>query len=190
MSGASRPLETAASLIALGDAPCEVIHGAIVYKAEPSAEHGDAQLGLGSAIRSRFHGPTGGPRGPGGWWILSEVDVELEKHEVYRPDLVGWRRDRVAERPRGRPVRVRPDWVCEVLSASNAQPDLVEKFEVYRRVAIPHYWIIDPATETLTVHRWTAEGYLIALRATRGSTVRAEPFEAIELAIGTLCGDD
>ncbi len=190
MSAASKPLETAASLIALGDSPCEVIHGAIVYKAEPSAEHGDAQLGLGSTIRGRFHGPPGGPPGPGGWWILSEVDVELESHEVYRPDLVGWRRERVAERPRGRPVHIRPDWVCEVLSASNAQTDLVDKLEVYRSAAVPHYWIVDPATETLTVHRWTPEGYLIALRASRRATVHAEPFEAIELAIGSLFGDE
>lgn len=190
MSAAPKPLATAASLIELGDAPCEVIHGAVVYKAEPSAEHGDAQLGLGTAIRGRFHGPPGGPRGPGGWWILAEVDVELERHEVYRPDLVGWRRERVAERPRGRPVRIRPDWVCEVLSPSNAKTDLVDKLEVYRRATVPHYWIVDPVTETLTVHRWTPEGYLIALRAARGATVRAEPFEAIEIAVGTLFGDE
>ena len=190
MSAASKPLATAASLIELGDAPCEVIHGAVVYKAEPSAEHGDAQLGLGTAIRGRFHGPPGGPRGPGGWWILAEVDVELEGHEIYRPDLVGWRRERVAERPRGRPVRIRPDWVCEVLSPSNATTDLVDKLDVYRRATVPHYWIVDPVTETLTVHRWTPEGYLIALRAARGATVRAEPFEAIEIAVGALFGDD
>lgn len=191
MAAASKPLATAASLIALGDASCEIIHGAIVHKAEPTAEHGDAQLGLGTAIRGRFHGPPGGgPRGPGGWWIVSEVDVELEGHEVYRPDLVGWRRDHVAERPRGRPVRVRPDWICEVLSSSNAKTDLVDKLDVYCRAGVPHYWIADPTTETLTVHRWTPDGYLIALRAAKGTTIRAEPFEAIEIAVGMLFGED
>lgn len=87
-------------------------------------------------------------------------------------------------------MRTRLDWVCEVLSPSNAQTDLVDKLDVYRRAGLPHYWIVDPATETLTVHRLTPEGYLIALRAARGKTVRAEPFEAIELVVGTLFGDD
>jgi Uma2 family endonuclease len=190
MSAASKPLATAQTLIDLGDAPCEVVHGVVTYKAEPSAEHGDAQLGLGSALRAAFHRSGGGPRGPGGWWILSEVDIELEAHEVYRPDLVGWRRSRVPERPRGRPVRMRPDWVCEVLSASNAKTDLVDKLDVYRRAEIPHYWIVDPETETLTVHRHTPDGYLIALRTARGATVRAEPFDQIEIVVGTFFGDE
>jgi Uma2 family endonuclease len=94
------------------------------------------------------------------------------------------------ERPRGRPIRVRPEWVCEVLSTSNAATDLVSKLDVYRRVGVPHYWIVDPATETLTVHRWTPDGYLIALRATRADVVRAEPFDAVELAVGRLFGDE
>jgi Uma2 family endonuclease len=190
MVARAAPRATAATLAALGDAAAEIIHGAVVYKAEPSAEHGDAQLGLGEIIRGRFHGPPGGPRGPGGWWIVTEVEVELEDHEVYRPDLVGWRRDTMPERPRGRPIRVRPDWVCEVLSTSNAATDLVTKLAVYHRNGVPHYWIVDPATETLTVHRFTADGYLIALRAARPEVVRAEPFDAIELHVGSLFGDE
>lgn len=50
--------------------------------------------------------------------------------------------------------------------------------------------IVDPTTETLTVHRLTPDGYLIALRAERGQVVRAEPFDAVELRVGTLFGED
>jgi Uma2 family endonuclease len=52
------------------------------------------------------------------------------------------------------------------------------------------YWIVDPERETLTVHRWTEGGYLVVVQAKRGQTVRAEPFEAIELAVGVLFGDE
>lgn len=190
MSAASKAHATAATLLALGDQPFEVVAGELFRKAEPSAEHGDAQASVAETLRSRYQGPPGGPKGPGGWWIMTEVDVELDVHDVFRPDLVGWRRTSVPERPRGRPVLTRPDWVCEILSPSNARVDLVKKLNIYLRVGIPHYWIIDPDTETLTVHRWTADGYLIALRAARGDTVRAEPFDAIEIAVGTFFGDD
>jgi hypothetical protein len=50
--------------------------------------------------------------------------------------------------------------------------------------------LIDPERETLTVHRWIRDGYLFALGARRGDHVRAEPFEAVELQVGMLFGDD
>jgi Uma2 family endonuclease len=187
----SAAVATAQDLLALPDeARTEVIHGALVDKAAPSAEHGDAQLALGERLRGRFHRKSGSGDAPGGWWILVEVEVEFETHEVFRPDLVGWKRERVPERPRGRPVRVRPDWVCEVLSPSNAKTDLVDKFQVLHRCAVPHYWILDPEREVLTVHRWERDGYLVVLQAARGHTVRAEPFEAMELKVGLLFGDE
>lgn len=116
-----RRCATAADLAALpGDPFAEVIEGEIVEKASPSAEHGDAQAGLAAILRRRFH-RRGGGSVPGGWWILTEVEIELESHEIYRPDLVGWRRVNLPARPSRRPVRIRPDWVCEVVSPSNAE---------------------------------------------------------------------
>ncbi|WP_437984573.1 hypothetical protein [Sorangium sp. So ce117] len=40
------------------------------------------------------------------------------------------------------------------------------------------------------MHRWTPEGYLVALRAERGERIRAEPFDALELQVGVLFGDE
>jgi hypothetical protein len=78
----------------------------------------------------------------------------------------------------------------EILSASNRRDDTVEKFRVYQRAGVPHYWLADPDEQSLTVHRWTKEGYLVALRAVSGETVRAEPFDAIELRVSELLGLD
>ena len=54
---------------------------------------------------------------------------------------------------------------------------------------MPHYWIANPQDRTLVVHRWEPRGYLIVLTASSGDTVRAEPFDAVELAIDVLFGD-
>lgn len=167
----------------------EIIGGELVRKATPSGEHGGTQAALTGVLFDPFNRRPGGRR-PGGWWFLTEVEVELEPGEVYRPDVLGFRRERVPERPTGNPLRVRPDWVCEVLSPTNARHDTVRKMRVYHRCEIPHYWILDPREETLAVHRWTREGYLTALLAERGERVRAEPFGAIELSVGVLFGDD
>jgi len=167
----------------------EFMSGEIVEKAAPSGEHGDAQAGVITAVRPSFQRKSGGG-GPGGWWIATEVEVLLETADVVRPDVLGWRREGCPERPTGMPVKQRPDWVCEVVSPSNAKEDTVKKLRLYHQVRIPHYWIVDPRDSTLTVMRWTSDGYVTLLRAERAEVVRAEPFQAIELAVGTLFGDD
>lgn len=166
----------------------ELIAGAITEKAAPSGEHADAQSGVIGALRVPYQRKPGAG-GPGGWWILSEVEVELETHLV-RPDVAGWRRERCPERPTGIPLKQRPDWICEVLSPSNATNDTLTKLRLYHRMAIPHYWLADPQQATLTVMRWSDAGYVNVLVAQRGETVRAEPFGDIEIAVGTLFGDD
>lgn len=167
----------------------ELLGSEIVEKATPSGEHGDAQAGVVSAVRPPYQRRSGGG-GPGGWWILTEVEVLLESGEIVRPDVLGWRRDRVPERPTGMPVSICPDWICEVVSPSNANTDTVKKLRIYHAARVSHYWLVDTRDTTLSVMRWDEAGYTTILRAERGETVRPEPFDAIELAIGTLFGDD
>ncbi len=167
----------------------ELLGDSIVEKAVPSGEHGDAQAGVVSAVRPTYQRPPGSG-GPGGWWIATEVEILLATGDIVRPDVVGWRRENTPERPTGSPVQARPDWVCEVISPSNANTDTVKKLRIYHRAAIAHYWIVDPRDCTLTVMRWSDDGYTTVLRAERGESVRPEPFDAIELAVGTLFGDD
>ena len=167
----------------------EFLGGEVVPKAAPTAEHADAQGGILGAIRSPYQRATG-RGGPGGWWILPEVEVLPGSVDLVRPDIAGWRRERCPDRPTGTPVKLRPDWMCEVVSPSNAKRDTIEKLRLYHRAAVPHYWLVDPQDATLTVMRWSSDGYITVLRAQRGETVRPEPFQHIEIAIGTLFGDD
>lgn len=177
---------TAADLAALqSGVRAEVIRGAIVEKAAPSYEHGDAQSSIAEILKPPFQRGRGGP---GGWWIACEVEIELEPHEVYVPDVVGWRRERCPERPHGRPIRVRPDWIAEVLSFVHAENDLGDKLFSYQRAGVAHYWIIDPEHETVTVYRSTAEGYVVTVVAGRAERVRLPPFEEIEIEIAQLFG--
>lgn len=170
-----------------GDRRHELLDGALVEKGAASGEHGQAQFNL-STYLTPFRRRTGEGR-PGGWWFATEVDVSFDPANVLRPDVVGWRRERVPERPRGVPIPLRPDWVCEVLS-TNRRNDLIKKKRVYHRHEVPHYWVIDPEDETLSVYRWAPEGYIELLAAERSETVSAEPFDAVPLRVGVLFGDD
>lgn len=170
------------------DLRVEFIGGEVVEKAAPGGEHSNAQAGMVTVLRSGYSRKPGG-RSPGGWWILTEVDVQLGG-EIYRPDLCGWRRERAPESPRGRPIALRPDWICEVVSPSHARNDRVVKMLRYHQAGVPHYWLLDPADGTLTVMRYSEAGYVTILAATREETVRAEPFDALPLKVAELLGDD
>ncbi len=166
----------------------ELFAGTFVQKALPDFRHAAAQFGLATILRPRFHRRGGGDH-PGGWWIVGEVDIQLGD-DGFRPDLAGWRRDRAPEPPQGRPITLRPDWVCETLSRSNASNETILKMWRYHNAGVPHYWIVDPDTQTLAVYRNSAEGYVNVMVVQAHEHVRAEPFDAIEFNVGLLFGAD
>jgi len=168
----------------------EIIDGELVLKAMPSFRHGAAQMGIADEIVGPY-GPRSRGRGPGGWLFASEVEIVFEPSQVYRPDVAGWRRERLPALPAEWPIPVRPDWVCEILSPSNSRNDVIKKMRVYQRCQVPHYWLLDPEQETLSVHRWTAEGYLNVQAAEGRERIRPEPFAEVELSVhGLVEGDD
>lgn len=168
----------------------ELLGNELVEKASPSGEHGAAQGRVMSRVGARYdRRPGGGGNEPGGWWFATEVEIRFGKN-ICRPDVVGWRRERVIDRPKGRVLETIPDWVCEVLSPDNARNDLVRKKHIYHEHKVGHYWIVDPDQAVLLVYRWVEDGYLEVLSAERGEIVRAEPFADFALPVGVLFGDD
>jgi Uma2 family endonuclease len=161
----------------------EVIGGEVVVAPSPSPEH---QSSLGLIAADLIGAFQRGRGGPGGWWILPDVDVSFGPHDVLRPDLVGWRRERVPEFPRERPIEHRPDWVCEILSPSTAARDRGQKRDIYRAAGVPWYWLIDTANRTISVLRLTSEGFVDDRTAGDEGTAALPPFDAVELELAAL----
>jgi Uma2 family endonuclease len=192
MSASARPRHTVAEVVRLlerGEV-VELIDGEIVPREMARAEHGIAQMKVGGLLDG-YNREPGGPRGRGGWWLMTEVEVLYpETKEIFRHDAVGFRRDRHLERPTGFPVRALPDWACEILSGSTARYDLVKKHRTLHAHGVPHYWLIDPEHETLTVLRHHADGYVTAITGGVGDVIRAEPFADVEFDVGELFGHE
>ncbi len=185
----TRPVATIDDALARPESErIELIRGRLVKKAAPTGEHGTAQAHIVAGVIPHFDRRPGG-QWPGGWWIQTEVDIVLGS-ELFRPDIVGWRRERAPERPAGRPISLLPDWICEVLSPSTENVDRVDKLQSYFQAGLPHYWIADPIERVLEVYRRTELAYALVLTAKSGQVVRAEPFDAIELRIDDLFGSD
>jgi Uma2 family endonuclease len=165
----------------------ELIDGVLVETEAASGRHGGAQVRIARRLGPYDRRPGG--RWPGGWWFATEVEIQLAETQVFRPDVAGWRRERMPVLPSEVPIVLRPDWICEILS-TNRRNDLIKKKRAYHHHQVGHYWLIDPVEETLAVHRWHPDGYVEVLIADRDERVRAEPFDAIELRVAVLFGDD
>ena len=79
-----------------------------------------------------------------------------------------------------------PDWVCEVLSPSTQSHDRVRKMRVYAREQVGHVWLIDPVAQTLEVYTSNGSTWVRGQVATGSETLRAAPFEALELELALL----
>jgi hypothetical protein len=98
----------------------ELIGGTIYASPRPAPRHLAATSARGEELGPPF---KRGKAGPGGWVILDEPEVHLGA-DVVVPDLAGWRRERMPERP-VEPAffQLAPDWVAEAQSPSTAAVD-------------------------------------------------------------------
>ncbi len=168
----------------------EILDGEIVEKLMPRGEHGFSQGNILMQLRDYQRRPNG-PTRPGGWWFATEPTIRLSRHTVVQPDVAGWRRERMPNRPAGYPIPLRPDWVCEIMCDGDARRrDGLQKRRIYADHDVPHYWLVDTERETLTVLKLTDQGYVEVMTAERPGRIRAEPFDALELQVGVLFGDD
>jgi Uma2 family endonuclease len=182
----ARTKATFADLLALGEGDrAEVIDGAVRIAPAPPPRDSRAQRVLGRCIGGPFDDEDG-DGGPGGWWIFIEVDVQLAIHDVVRPDVCGWRRGRLVDPWDTRPITAVPDWICEVLSPSNAVTDRVTKRRLYARHRVPYYWLVDPGARTLEALHLRDDVWVELGSWGDGDIVRIDPFADIELDVGRL----
>lgn len=184
MQPASR-LATYEDLLALdADVRAEVIAGHLDVLPSPHHRHTHVQGALRSFIGRPFHDDDG-YGGPGGWWIVLETDVALSRHDIVRPDVSGFRRERLVDLEE-RPISVVPDWICEVLSPSTAARDRVVKRRLYAEHAVRHFWLIDPRARTLEALELRAGTWVDVGSYGDTDGARIAPFEAVELSVGRL----
>jgi Uma2 family endonuclease len=79
-----------------------------------------------------------------------------------------------------------PDWVCAVLSPRTAKYDRTDKLRIYAREQVPWVWFVDPLQRTLEVLRLEVGKWTVLDTWRDDATVRARPFDAIELELAAL----
>lgn len=160
----------------------EIINGVLHTQPRPAPRHAAASSVLVTDLNGPFQRGRGGP---GGWWILHEPELHLGS-DVLVPDLAGWRRQRMPRLPDTAWFGLAPDWVCEVLSPSNALRDRALKLPIYAEHGVSWAWLVDPGPRSVEVFERQDQSWV--LRTVVGEDARASlpPFEAVELQLADL----
>jgi len=164
----------------------EILDGELVASPRPTPIHLRAETVLTSLLGPPFDLAIGGP---GGWWIVTEPEIHLGQHgqiDVVVPDVASWRRSHLPAVPRESHYRTSPDWICEVLSEQSVKRDRVTKLNLYRRHAVPFYWLIDPVARTLEVLRLEGDRWILDGAFAEADAVSAAPFTDITFNLAHL----
>lgn len=89
-------------------------------------------------------------RRSGGQVFTSPIEVYLDEHNVFEPDVLYLVPDSQCQITEKRLIGA-PDLVVEVLSPGTAKFDRQEKYLAYEQHGVREYWIIDPLHEILEV---------------------------------------
>lgn len=160
----------------------EIVDGKPYYRAAPRFRHGMPAMEIGAVLAPLRR------RHQGGWWIAADVDIRLAPDSIVRPDLCGYRKDRVPEPPEAWPLDVVPDWVCEILSPSNAGYDRRIKGTLYAQAAIPWFWLIHPQERTVEVMELCANHWILRGCYTDGDQLALPPFDDCVIEVTQLFG--
>lgn len=131
----------------------ELIDGRIIMTPPAGWPHGEYESGIVAALRDfvtthqlgRVFGSSQGFR--------------LTEKDTVAPDAAYVSNQRWAESPSpvvGKPLRVIPNLVVEILSPTTAKNDLEDKRALYERCGVDEYWIVDPQKPSMTI--WALKG--------------------------------
>ena len=162
----------------------EIVDGELVTIPRPALRHAGVASSLHGGLFGAFDRRSGG-NGPNGWLILFEPEIHVVG-QIMVPDIAGWRHDRMPIIPDAAFTEIAPDWICEVLSPSTIALDRTRKMHHYAHAGVGHMWLLDPQAETLEVYRLDTGAWRLVTSVAGSVTIRAEPFEAIELNLASV----
>lgn len=79
-----------------------------------------------------------------------------------------------------------PDLIVEILSPSTQRHDRLVKYDLYQRAGVREYWVVDPASRTVSVHTLEDGGYHSPTVYTAGASVPVGVLEDCRIDLGAV----
>lgn len=151
------------------DIRAEVFDGQIFYMASPSQDHQAISLELASILLSYIKKKGGACK-----VFTAPFDVKFSDTPltIVQPDLMI-----ICDKTKldGHRCNGAPDFIIEIVSATNASDDYVKKLYYYQKYGVREYWIVDPIRKSIFVNYF--EGEKLSIPYTFASTVKVNIYE-------------
>src|SRR5438874_4488933 len=173
---------TARQFLELGEDPpgvrLELVNGEIAVSPSPVPDHSFIVLTLGRILGDHIEKYDLGQ-------LFTDVDTIFGEHDVRRPDLLFFRKDRLhLIGPKA--MEGPPDLAVEVLSPGNIATDRRDKFKLYAAGKVNYYWIVDPMMRTIEAYRLSRGKYVGRVRGSGADVVLLLPFANLKIPLGKL----
>ena len=119
---------------------------------------------------------------------MTPTDVRMDEYNVYGPDVLWFRQERIPADLRGYPEHV-PDLCVEIRSPGTWRYDVGAKKRVYEAGGLPELWLVDDVAETVLVYRRSRSGaptYDDSLELARGDTLESPMLPGFALSLEKL----
>lgn len=159
----------------------QLIDGVMVVN-EPRFLHGVVQLEIASALKAWSDGEPGRGR------ASMPIDVVMSEHDVYGPDVVWFREERIPRDWEAKRQEM-PDLAVEIRSSGTWRFDIGRKRDTYEAGGLPELWLVDTGAEQVLVHRRstpTAPRYDIRLTLSPGELLSSPMLPGFELGVAEL----
>lgn len=173
---------TAAQYFELGEDPpgvrLELVDGEIEMSPSPTPRHSYPEMDLGALLHLHVRERDLGV-------VLRDIDTPIGPHDVRRPGLLFFRKDRLHLVGPDR-IEGIPDLCIEIISPSSRITDRREKSELYAAAGVRHYWIVDPIARTAEAFELREGVYELIALGSHTDNVSFPPFPDLEIPLGRL----
>ena len=122
--------------------PYQLIEGELIMSPSPSSYHQIILWNFGFMISDHIR------KHNLGFVLYAPIDVYLNDNNAYQPDIIFISKENKAIiKEKG--ILGAPDLVIEILSPSTAYYDIKTKKEVYEKMGVKEYIIVDPVLKTI-----------------------------------------
>jgi Uma2 family endonuclease len=173
---------TANQFLQLGEDPpgvrLELVDGEVTVSPGPNARHSFVDTRLRKILGNHIDANDLGE-------LYGDVDTIFGEHDVRRPNILFFSKERlhlIGEKAMEGP----PDLCVEILSPSSKAVDRKQKFKQYEMGKVAHYWIIDPAAQTIEAYKLVRGKFKLSGKCSGEDSVSLPPFGDLEISLGEL----
>jgi len=158
----------------------EVLEGLLVKEPSPNAIHQRVSRRLQRILEDYFW-----QYDPEGEIFDAPLDVTFHDLTVVQPDIfyISGRQKQIVQETR---IDGPPALVVEILSPSNSRKDRLQKLQIYQKVGVAHYWLVDPEQKTLECFALRDGVYALVAAGMEGEIVEHPDFAGLAIDLSVI----